>query len=114
MGVLAAAGGLYSTAADLAVLLAACLSPARTPLGPAIRTALASQVTISATTEIGLGWHHAIRGGQRVIWHNGMTGGYSAMAALHPERRIAAAALTSTARHPSPLDDLVLNVLFDD
>jgi CubicO group peptidase (beta-lactamase class C family) len=114
MGVLAAAGGLCSTTAELAVLLVACLNPDSTPLGPAIRTALKPRVTMSPGQEIGLGWHHTVRGGQRVIWHNGMTGGYNAMVAFHPERRIAAAALTNTAPHPSPLDALVLNTLFDD
>ncbi len=40
MGALAAAGGLYSTAADLAVLLVACLDPGSTPLRAAVRAAL--------------------------------------------------------------------------
>jgi D-alanyl-D-alanine-carboxypeptidase/D-alanyl-D-alanine-endopeptidase len=123
MSVLAAAGGLHSTAADLAVLLTACLSPDRAPLGPAVRTALVPRVTIAPGQEISLGWHHTVRDGQRVIWHNGMTGGYTAMVAFRPERRIAAAALTNTALTNtaltsinlagSPLDDLVLSVLFD-
>jgi CubicO group peptidase (beta-lactamase class C family) len=114
MGVLAAAGGLCSTTADLAVLLTACLDPDRTLLGPAVRTALRPRVTMSPGQEIGLGWHHTVRDGQRVIWHNGMTGGYSAMVAFHPQCQIAAAGLTNTAPRPSPLDALVLNALFDD
>jgi serine-type D-Ala-D-Ala carboxypeptidase/endopeptidase len=112
MGPLAAAGGLYSTAADLAVLLAACLDTGSTPLGPAIRAALTPR-RLPQGGEIGLAWHHVVRDGQRVIWHNGMTGGYSAMVALRPERGAAVAALASEGgRPPSPLDAVVLDALF--
>jgi serine-type D-Ala-D-Ala carboxypeptidase/endopeptidase len=112
MGALTAAGGLYSTPADLAILLAACLDPDSSSLGPAIRTALAPRL-LPTGGEIGLAWHHAVRDGQRVIWHNGMTGGFSAMVALHPGRRAAVAVLASAGgQPPSPLDALVLDALF--
>jgi D-alanyl-D-alanine-carboxypeptidase/D-alanyl-D-alanine-endopeptidase len=113
MGPLAAAGGLYSTAADLAVLLAACLDLDSTPLADTIRTALAPRRPLPQGGEIGLAWHHVVRDGHRVIWHNGMTGGFSAMVALCPERRAAVAALASEGgQPPSPLDAVVLDALF--
>jgi CubicO group peptidase (beta-lactamase class C family) len=112
MGALPAAGGLHSTAADLARLLAACLTPETTALGPAVRAALAPR-PISPRGEIGLAWHHARRDGDRVIWHNGMTGGFSAMLALNPARGTGAAVLANTGgAPPSPLDALVLDALF--
>ncbi|HEY0933507.1 MAG TPA: serine hydrolase domain-containing protein [Trebonia sp.] len=113
LGVLSAAGGLHSTAADLARLLTACLDPVGTPLGPALGTALAPQVRLPSGGQLGLAWHFAERDGQQVIWHNGMTGGYSAMVALHPARRTAAAALANDGgTPPSPLDSLVFDALF--
>lgn len=113
LGVLAPAGGLYSTAADMARLITACLEPDSTPLGAAIRAALAPRVTASAGQEIGLAWHHALRDGQRVIWHNGMTGGYSAIVAFCPERRTGIAALANGAGPlPGPLDAPVIDALF--
>jgi serine-type D-Ala-D-Ala carboxypeptidase/endopeptidase len=114
MGPLVAAGGLSSTAADLARLLTACLTPDSTPLGPAVRAALAPRVPIPPGGEIGLAWHHTLHDGQRVIWHNGMTGGYSAMVALHPARRTGIAVLANDGGEPpSPLDALVLDALFE-
>jgi D-alanyl-D-alanine-carboxypeptidase/D-alanyl-D-alanine-endopeptidase len=113
MGVLSAAGGLHSTAVDLARLLTACLSPETTALGQAVRVALTPRVTVSTTAEIALAWHHTLRDGQRVIWHNGMTGGFSAMVALSPARRTGIAVLANDGGvPPSPLDDLVLDTLF--
>jgi D-alanyl-D-alanine-carboxypeptidase/D-alanyl-D-alanine-endopeptidase len=114
LGVLSAAGGLHSTATDLARLLAACLASEATGLSQAVRAALAPRVTISPKAEIGLAWHHALRDGQRVIWHNGMTGGFSAMVALSPEGRTGVAVLANDGGvPPSPLDALVLDALFE-
>jgi CubicO group peptidase (beta-lactamase class C family) len=114
MGALSAAGGLHSTVTDLARLLAACLTPEAAGLGHAVRSALKPRVTVSPETEIGLAWHHALRGGKRVIWHNGMTGGFSAMVALCPARRTGVAVLANDGGvPPSPLDALVLDALFE-
>ncbi len=114
MGVLSAAGGLHSTADDLGRLLTACLRPETTPLGQAVRVALTPRVTVSPAVEIALAWHHALRDGQRVIWHNGMTGGYSAIVALNPARCAGVAVLANDGGvPPSPLDDLVLDTLFE-
>ncbi len=130
MGALAAAGALYSTSADLARFLQACLAaavpaspdpgrpgPARPdpdspgrdgPLAPAIRATLTPRQPIPRG-EIGLAWHQARHGDRRIIWHNGMTGGFSAMIAFDPGRRLGVAALASSAcRPPSPLDQAVL------
>jgi D-alanyl-D-alanine-carboxypeptidase/D-alanyl-D-alanine-endopeptidase len=90
LGALAGAGGLYSTSADLARLLRACL----------------------AGGEIGLAWQHTRRGDHPVVWHNGMTGGFSAMIAFDPDRGLGVAALANSAcRPPSPLDEAVLAAL---
>ena len=85
LGAMASAGALYSTAADLARFLQACLTPAATSLEPAIRATLTPRRPIPGG-EIGLAWHHARDGDHRVIWHNGMTGGFSAMIAFDPAR----------------------------
>ena len=113
MGVMSAAGGLYSTAEDLARLLTAFLEPDATALGEVIRAALTPRAPISADKEIGLAWQHALRDGQRVIWHNGMTGGHSAIVAFSPARQAGIAALANGAGPlPSPLDAPVIDALF--
>jgi len=137
MGPLAPAGGLLSTAADLAKLLRACLAapagtaPAGTPLEAAIRATMRPRAAIRATMrpraairatmrpraaipsgQIGLAWHLTLRGDREIIWHNGMTGGYSAMIAFDPVRGLGVAAMANAAGVlPSPLDEAVFQAL---
>jgi CubicO group peptidase (beta-lactamase class C family) len=81
------------------------------PLGPAIRAALAPRRPVPGG-DIGLAWHHTRRGENRISWHNGMTGGFSAMVALDPDRGLGVAALANSGgRPPSPLDAAVMAAL---
>ena len=112
LGAFTAAGGLYSTAADMATLLRACLTaapaPTPTPLTGAIRVTLAPRQP-SPAGKIGLAWHYSRPGGYRVIWHNWMTGGFSAMIAFDPLRNLGVAALANSAGAPPwPLYQAVL------
>ena len=62
--------------------------------------------------EIGLGWHHLDRRGQRLTWHNGMTGGYTAVIAVNAAHQTGAVALANTGgAPPSPLDAIVFDAL---
>ena len=117
MGALTAAGGLHSTATDLAALLRACLSasagPASggTPLEAALRVTMRPRCDIPSG-QIGLAWHLTLRRDREIVWHNGMTGGYSAMIALDPVRGLGVAALANAAgTQPSPLDEGVFETL---
>ncbi len=111
-GPMPAAGGLYSTASDMAKLLTACLRPEGTSLAGPAPLALATHAVTGPQQEMGLGWHHALRDGRRVSWHNGMTGGYSAMIALDIERGSAVAALANRGLPPpSPLDAVVMRAM---
>jgi D-alanyl-D-alanine-carboxypeptidase/D-alanyl-D-alanine-endopeptidase len=108
LGALAGAGALYSTATDLARFLQALLAPAATPLEPAIRATLPPRQQIPGG-QISLAWHHVRHGDHTIIWHNGMTGGFSAMVAFDPARNLGVAALANSAGAlPSPLDKAVL------
>jgi CubicO group peptidase (beta-lactamase class C family) len=113
LGPMAAAGGLHSTASDMAKLLSACLRPRGTSLAESAPLALATHAVSGPGREMGLGWHHALRDGRRVSWHNGMTGGYSSMIALDAERQSAVAALANRGTPPpSPLDAAVMEAIF--
>ena len=116
LGPLAGAGALYSTAADLGTLLQVCLgcvisdphTTSAVRLAPAIRATIIPRQPIPGG-EVGLAWHHTRRGDHTIIWHNGRTGGFSAMVAFDPARSLGIAALANTAsRPPSPLDEAVL------
>lgn len=113
LGPMAAAGGLYSTASDMVKLLTACLRPQGTPLAESAPLAMATHAVLGPRGEMGLGWHHALRDGRRVSWHNGMTGGYSSMIALDIERQSAVGALANRGiPPPSPLDAAVMRAIF--
>ncbi|MGY0460285.1 serine hydrolase domain-containing protein [Kitasatospora sp. cg17-2] len=101
---LAGAGGLRSTAADLAVLLRAQLAvdTAETPLGPAIALTREVRHRVNPVAWMHLGWlgHrlHARQGGHLQIWHNGGTGGYRSFVAFDPERQVGVIVLANTRR----------------
>ena len=104
LGALSGCGGLRSTAADMASLLVACLEPSSV-----FSLSFEPRAVIGPDASIGLGWHHK-RG---VIWHNGMTGGFSAMVAFNPSRRLGIAALTNAAgQPPSPIERPIMDALF--
>ncbi|RZQ62477.1 serine hydrolase domain-containing protein [Amycolatopsis suaedae] len=72
-----AAGGLHSTATDLAVFLGAQLRPGATELGEAIE--------LTQTPPVGLGWMRTTSEGRTVLWHNGATAGFRTFAGLVPD-----------------------------
>ncbi|MDY0811306.1 serine hydrolase domain-containing protein [Kitasatospora purpeofusca] len=101
---LAGAGGLRSTAADLAVLLQAQLTgdAEDTPLGPAIALTREVRHRVNPVAWMHLGWlgHrlHSRQGGHLQIWHNGGTGGYRSFIAFDPERQVGVIVLANTRR----------------
>ena len=74
--VIAAAGGIRSTAVDMISFLKANLEISKTPINPAMQLAhQEAYVSMDSTYNIGLGWHYENKG--NVVWHNGRTGGYT-------------------------------------
>ena len=74
--VIAAAGGIRSTAVDMISFLKANLEISKTPINPAMQLShQEAYVSMDSTFNIGLGWHYENKG--NVVWHNGRTGGYT-------------------------------------
>ena len=95
MGGSAPAGGIRSTAADLATYLAGALD------GSAPGAAAASEILVesSATKHHAMNWFHEDFGdGTWHVHHNGMTGGFAAFVGFTPETGRGIAILTDTAR----------------
>jgi CubicO group peptidase (beta-lactamase class C family) len=112
LNALAAAGALNSTAADLARFLSANLHPGATPLSAAIQTAQCPQRSSAGQQQTGLGWHISAPAGRPVLWHNGGTGGFSAMLALDYEAGCAVGAVaTATPNRAGSLDSAVFAAL---
>ncbi len=104
------AGALRSTAADLARFLDAQLHPEATPLPSAIEAVQRPHPGAPGDPVTGLGWQLARPGGRSVLWHNGGTGGFSAMLALDRAAGCAVAAV-ATAASVRRLDGAVLAAL---
>jgi CubicO group peptidase (beta-lactamase class C family) len=109
---LAGAGALRSTANDLMKFLAAALGYTKTPLDPAFQAMLTvSRPTGQPFIDSALGWAIDTRGGNRIIWKNGGTGGYRTFIGYMPQLGIGIVALSNASTGPG-VDDLGLH-LFD-
>lgn len=86
---LAGAGALRSTATDMLKFLAANLGQPQTDLERAMRLAHQTRFRISPNSEIGLGWiTMTTKSGVRLVFHDGGTGGYGAIAGFDPARNV--------------------------
>lgn len=93
---LAGAGGIRSTARDMAHFIEANVGPARGgPLDSALVLARTKRHDLEDGHGIGLGWHFAQDGMTR--WHNGMTGGYATWLAIAPGAGVGVVVLANTA-----------------
>jgi D-alanyl-D-alanine-carboxypeptidase/D-alanyl-D-alanine-endopeptidase len=93
---LSGAGAIRSTANDLLRFLAANLELTRTPLAPAMRLMrTVSHATDAPDMQILLGWHEYDRYGVRIVWHNGVTGGYWSFIGFDPEKKTGAVVLSN-------------------
>ncbi|WP_049579101.1 serine hydrolase domain-containing protein [Streptomyces sp. SBT349] len=101
-GALAAAGGLHSTAADLATFAMAHLGDVTGQLARAMALTRETRHRLGARSAAHPGWIGlrlpSGRGGHEVLFHNGGTGGHRALLAIAPERQAAVVVLSATAR----------------
>jgi serine-type D-Ala-D-Ala carboxypeptidase/endopeptidase len=111
--VLAGAGAIHSTVADMLKFLAANLTPKKTSFGSAIAAShLISFKSLDDEDGVGLGWRirqrvaldddsalgvaRRMHSDGRVIWHGGDTGGYSTFVGFWPEKRVGVVVLANT------------------
>ena len=106
--VLAGAGALKSTAADIAKFLQAALDPA-SPIADAMALAV-SETRAGPGYTAGLGWMMSDAPSGQLIGHGGGTGGFRSQMILQPESGRAVVVLTNAAPEPSA-QDIALHVL---
>ncbi len=94
LNAMAPAGGLHTSARDLARFARAALFTNTTSLGPAFQLAEQARAESNEGGRIGLFFQIQPDG---IIWHNGETGGFSSYFALDPRRQVAVVVLLSTA-----------------
>lgn len=97
MPVLAGAGALRSTATDLLTFLEMALGIRESPLASALGATLASRrPTGISGSESGLGWAIMKKGSDELIWHDGLTMGYSTFIGFLPNAKVAVVILSNT------------------
>lgn len=77
------AGGIRSSASDLATFIIHNLRPEESPLEGPLEEAQRSRAKEDAEHEVGLGWQILNKDGERYIWHNGGTGGFGSFLGYH-------------------------------
>jgi len=102
------AGALRSNMKDMLKFMAANIGPAESPLEEAMRTSHEVRKIFSGNMDIGLNWIILNQGDNKIIWHNGGTGGYHSFAGFDPVKRVAIVLLTNSS-HDN--DDIGLHLL---
>ena len=91
-------GGQKSTTTELIKVARAVIATDSTPIGQALTLATTSHEALGRGADsIGLGWHITHRDGERIVWHDGGTGGFRAFLAVIPESGRAVALLSNAA-----------------
>jgi serine-type D-Ala-D-Ala carboxypeptidase/endopeptidase len=92
LGVLAPAGGLRSNVDDMLAFVRAQFVPPSS-LRDAIALTQQPRRDAGEGMRVGLGWHFA--DGNRVVWHSGLTGGYTSFMGFVPANRVGVVILVS-------------------
>lgn len=93
---LAGAGALRSNAEDMLTFLAANMGPPETQLERSMRDSHEVRASVSSQMDIGLTWHVLHVGDERIVWHNGGTGGFRSFVGFDPEKGVGAVVLTNS------------------
>jgi CubicO group peptidase (beta-lactamase class C family) len=96
--VLAGAGALRSTAADMLTYLQAALDTVNGPLHAEFSLAERPRAVFSPGARIGLAWLLSGPPAHPIYWHDGGTGGFASFAAFDPSRQLGVVVLTNSAR----------------
>ena len=107
---LAGAGALRSTANDLLTFVDANLDTGSAPVTVALRNSRRiARHGAAGEPDLGLAWNHLHDAGGDIVWHNGMTGGFSSFIAIDSISHRGVVVLANTAS--AATDDIALHLL---
>ncbi len=108
MPVLAGAGALRSTAADMLNFVECSMGARRSALDTTLRTTQAPRVRASDTLSIGLAWHRTATPAGDAVWHRGETAGMRSFIGFIRERELG---LVLLANASAGVDELGVELL---
>lgn len=98
------AGGLVSSARELARFAQAALGLVETPINSRLAETMRPLVSgENSDHRFGMAWRVEADGDAEIVWHSGATGGYRSFVGLNPARRTAIVLLTNADLAPEPL-----------
>lgn len=102
----AGAGALKSTGRDMMKYLRANLGIGHSTIDTAIAASHMELFRVNETLSVGYGWHILKLGSDRIIWHNGGTGGFQTFLGFNKEKRTGVIILANTSHRTdnSPVD----------
>ncbi|MDH3733271.1 MAG: serine hydrolase [Gemmatimonadota bacterium] len=107
---LAGAGAIRSNVGDMLTFLEANIGEPTSELEEAMRVSHQSLMEAGGGNDVALNWHILKLEDDRVIWHNGGTGGYRTFAGFDPEREVGVVVLTNS---NEGADDIGFHLLND-
>ena len=105
---LAGAGALRSDMNDMMNFIAANIGVAGSPLEEVMRDSQRVRNSLGGNMAVGLNWVILTAGEDKIIWHNGGTGGYRSFAGFDPDRGVGAVVLTNSSHDP---DDIGMHLI---
>ena len=105
---LAGAGALLSNAKDMFRFLRANIGEPTTKLERAMRVSHEPREKAQGANMIGLCWHILSVGEERIVWHNGGTGGYRSFVGFDPDKEVGVVVLMNSTQGG---DDIGLHLL---
>lgn len=106
---MAGAGAIRSNMEDMLVFLAANTGPPESDLERSMRASHEVRETMAEGMAIGLNWITRSVGEDRIIWHNGGTGGFRTFLGFDPDLGVGAVVLTNSAHGADDIGFHLLN-----
>lgn len=94
---LSGAGALKSSVNDMLKFLEMNIEPDDTTLGEALKLTHINRVKVDEQMSVGLGWHILNMDNDKIIWHNGETGGFHSFIGFSKDYKIGVVILSNTA-----------------
>jgi CubicO group peptidase (beta-lactamase class C family) len=105
----AGAGALRSDMEDMLKYLAANIAEDDSELGRAMKEAHAVHSKAPGGPAIGYAWLTRVQGNDRIIWHNGGTGGYRTFIGFDPDRKVGAVVLANSNQGVDDIGNHLIN-----
>jgi D-alanyl-D-alanine-carboxypeptidase/D-alanyl-D-alanine-endopeptidase len=106
---LAGAGALRSNMNDMLVFLEANIGEPSTDLEHAMRVSQEAIIEAGGGNDVGFNWHILTLDDDRMVWHNGGTGGYRTFIGFDPDREVGVVVLTNSSEGADDIGFHLLN-----